>query len=394
MTTRPTAAGPPRSLLVVLPAPPGTGTVTPETPIAGLPLLRRIVLTAERAGFEGVLVHRLACPDRRLLEGTAASDLDRRAGAAAGPTRVVVVPVNVLPQTSWLRALREEPLPPEALALDPSLVAAIESGRPGDLLAAAAEAATAEDLITTLSRRLTRMDRTAAPSGRFSLALPVDARRAETWLLRSLIKETEGFMSRHLERRLSLALTRRLVATRLTPNAMTLISLAVGMLGAPFFLSTEPAGQLTGSLLFLTHSILDGCDGELARLKFLESRHGALLDFWGDNLVHVAVFGCMTFAWAASTGATWPFLVGGLALAGTATAAAVLARKDPPAPAAGVAAGIAARLTGTLANRDFIYLVLALSLFGRAYWFLILVAAGTPIFVLLVWWVRGRRRGA
>ena len=28
---------------------------------------------------------------------------------------------------------------------------------------------------------------------------------------------------------------------------------------------------------------LDGCDGELARLKFKESRWGGLLDFWGDN---------------------------------------------------------------------------------------------------------------
>jgi phosphatidylglycerophosphate synthase len=62
---------------------------------------------------------------------------------------------------------------------------------------------------------------------------------------------------------------------------MTLVSLAVGLVGAPFFLSETWGYQLTGALLFLAHSILDGCDGELARLKFLESRTGALLDFWG-----------------------------------------------------------------------------------------------------------------
>ena len=44
-------------------------------------------------------------------------------------------------------------------------------------------------------------------------------------------------MSRHVERRISLALTRRLVGTRITPNAMTLVSLTIGLLGAPFFLS-------------------------------------------------------------------------------------------------------------------------------------------------------------
>ena len=100
-------------------------------------------------------------------------------------------------------------------------------------------------------------------------------------------------MSRHVERRISLAITRRLVGTRITPNQMTLVSLTIGLLGAPFFLSAEPLQQIAGSLLFLTHSILDGCDGELARLKFQESPTGARLDFWGDNLVHVAVFGCM-----------------------------------------------------------------------------------------------------
>ena len=37
---------------------------------------------------------------------------------------------------------------------------------------------------------------------------------------------------------------------------------------------------------------------ELARLKFLESRTGAILDFWGDNVVHVAVFSCMAIGWS------------------------------------------------------------------------------------------------
>src|SRR5438093_10695780 len=98
-------------------------------------------------------------------------------------------------------------------------------------------------------------------------------------------------MPRHVERRISLALTRRLVATRVTPNAMTLGSVAVGLVGALFFLSVSPASQLVGALLFLAHSILAGCDGELARLTFIESRRAPIPDFWADTFVHVAVFG-------------------------------------------------------------------------------------------------------
>src|SRR5437773_750635 len=105
-----------------------------------------------------------------------------------------------------------------------------------------------------------------------------------------LVKDSAGVMSRHVERRISLAVTRRLVGTRVAPNIMTMVSLCIGLSGAPFLLSGEPALQLAGAALFLLHSILDGCDGELARLKFHESRFGAALDFWGDNAVHVAVF--------------------------------------------------------------------------------------------------------
>jgi phosphatidylglycerophosphate synthase len=168
---------------------------------------------------------------------------------------------------------------------------------------------------------------------------------------------------------------------------MTLVSLAVGLLGAPFFLSVDPLHQVVGSLLFLTHSILDGCDGELARLKFLESPAGARLDFWGDNLVHVAVFTSMAIGWSVAADAAWPLLLGALAVSGTAAAAVLVSRRS-----AAAATASSARLAEAVANRDFIYLVVLLACFGRAHWFLVLVALGTPIFMLLVRWGARRRQ--
>ena len=373
------------SLLVVLPAPAGTGAPPPETMIAGLPLLRRIVLAAARAGFQRVLVHPRACPEPRLLEGTGASML--RADSVLGaPGRLVLLPVNVLPQARWLRLLREMPLDPGTPAVDPSGTATMEGAEGGVLLRSAGDGAL--DLIAELGRR-PRVASAGDPAGRFPLVGADGTKAAEAWLLQSLIKDTEGFMSRHVERRISLAITRRLVATSITPNAMTLVSLAVGLLGAPFFLSADPLLQVTGSLLFLTHSILDGCDGELARLKFLESPGGARLDFWGDNLVHVAVFASMAIGWSMATDATWPLLLGALAVTGTAAAAVLVSRRSAAAPTASTA-----RLAEAVANRDFIYLVVLLACFGRAHWFLIPVALGTPIFMLLVRWGARRRRQA
>lgn len=383
-TLLPTAAVSVPSVLVVLPAPPGKG-LPPDTVIAGLPLLRRIVLAATRAGFERILVHPGACPEPRLLEGTGAVVLDGGAGTPS-PDRVVLLPVNVLPQARWLRGLREMPLEPETILVDSSMVAALESAVGGDVLRTAGECSAPHDLVASLSRRLPSIAPAGDPAGRFAVEGAGGVKAAEDWLLRGLIKDTEGFMSRHVERRISLAVTRRLVSTSITPNVMTLVSLAVGLSSAPFFLSADPLTQVIGSLLFLTHSILDGCDGELARLKFLESPAGARLDFWGDNLVHVAVFTCMGVGWSMAIDALWPLALGMLAVTGTGLSAVLVSQQSGAPSASG------ARLAEALANRDFIYLVIVLACFGRAQWFLVCVALGTPIFMMLVRWGAGRRR--
>ena len=207
---------------------------------------------------------------------------------------------------------------------------------------------------------------------------PADVRAAERRLLQSLVKDTDGFMARHVERPISLQISRRLAGTAITPNQMSLISIAVGICGGPFFLSSRPLMQTIGALLFLAHSILDGCDGELARLKFQQSRWGGVLDFWGDNVVHTVIFGCMGIGWSLSAGAIWPLWLGAGAVLGTLGSAGfvywrLMRSKDggdtlftsvsdaPERPLT--------RLLDSASRRDFIYLVILLALFGRSNWF-------------------------
>ncbi|MBI2915279.1 MAG: CDP-alcohol phosphatidyltransferase family protein [Elusimicrobia bacterium] len=221
----------------------------------------------------------------------------------------------------------------------------------------------------------------------------------EGWLLRHLIKENEGFMSRHLERKISLAITRRLVNTRITPNVMTLVSAACGLLGASFFLPASSGWAVAGSLLFWLHSVLDGCDGELARLKFLESKLGGLLDFWSDNAVHCAVFAAIAYGLSRREGGDAPFILGVMAVSGTLLSAGFvywnnLRKKNVDGPFfTSVLEGTKNReknplekVTDFLARRDFIYLVILLSLLGKVEWFLWLGAVGAPFyfFILLV----------
>jgi phosphatidylglycerophosphate synthase len=362
------AIAPAETLFAVVDADTGSQ-ITPDTMVAGLPISRRIALAAVRAGL---------APAEE---------------PESGRRRLVLIPSNVIPQVQWLRALREMPLESETLWVDPALVAVVETEDPDPVLAAAARAASPAELVSALSGRFKIVEAPATAKGRFALHTAGDLRAAESWLLHGLIKDSEGFMSRHVERRISLAVTRRLVWTALTPNGMTGVSLAVGLAGAPFFLSGVPEWQVAGALLFLLHSILDGCDGEIARLKFLESSGGAALDFWGDNVVHVAVFGCMALGWSIASGSPWPLFLGVVAVAGTLVAAFAVAPHKVAGPTQTAARSAGARMADALANRDFIYIIIALAAFGRSAWFLVLVAVGTPVFVLLRLWA-DRRQGS
>ena len=229
----------------------------------------------------------------------------------------------------------------------------------------------------------------------------MDVRVAEQRLLRSLVKDTDGFMARHVERPISLQIVRRLASTAVTPNQITIASAAIGLFGAPFFLSEFWFWQTVGALLFLTHSIVDGCDGELARLKFQESRWGGVLDFWGDNVVHIVTFACMAAGWSLSVAALWPLLLGAAAALGNLGSAAfvywrLMRIKDDSGPlftsVSTAPDNRLARLLDAASRRDFIYLVLILALFGKSNWFLLLAALGAPIFFILLVFLAVRER--
>jgi phosphatidylglycerophosphate synthase len=249
-----------------------------------------------------------------------------------------------------------------------------------------------------------------------ALTSPVRGTPAEAWLLREAMKSTDGFMARHFDRRISLAVTRRLLDTRVTPNQMTVASTAVGLAGAALLAAgTYPLG-VGGALLVWLHSTLDGCDGELARLRFQESPLGGVLDFWGDNLVHAALFLCLGAGVARAEGSLRPAALGVVAAVSAGASAALAyshskakaAARAAAAPAGGAAgpffSGVAdpgpgaaagerrlAAFEDTLAQRDFVYLLVALAAAGRLPWFLWASAVGSPLFLAVLLWLRRAR---
>jgi phosphatidylglycerophosphate synthase len=282
--------------------------------------------------------------------------------------------------------------------IDPGCAAVIETENPAEAAGILSRRGR-EDAIEALAKRFPRAASDLSSQDRFEIAGPTDLRSAERWMLARLVKDTESFMSRHVERKISLAISRRLASTGVTPNQMTLVSVMIGIAGATLFLSTNRWAPLAGALLVLAHSILDGCDGELARLKFQESRFGGVLDFWGDNVVHSALFAAIAIAWARAAGEAWPLLLGASAVLGTLLCAGfvywtMMARvKEGPLFTSVSRAPDSAfsRVVDALGRRDFLYLVVILAAFHKERWFLALAAAGSPIYFLVL--VALARRG-
>ena len=374
-----------------------------EPRVLGLGLARRTVVAGGRVGYSRVY---FLARDRAAPAGVTAisnwSTLTDMRAQQPGP--LIIAHAAILAEPDWLARLAETQIGPALWAAMPHKMILLAAPAVADALTVLEADKGAYDL-SAAQERLTRHFGvpSAIPAAIDPLVVTTatDVDDAEWRLLRGLVKDTDGFMARNVERPISLRIARRLASTGITPNQVTLLSVGIGLCGALFFLSAHWVWQTIGALLFLAHSILDGCDGELARLRFQESRFGGIIDYWGDNVVHIVVFACMAIGWSLSIGASWPLLLGVAAALGNLGSAwfvywRVMHTKKDSGPlftsVATVPGQTLARMLDAASRRDFIYLVLFLALFGKSNWFLVLAAAGAPIFFLLLLFLAVRER--
>ena len=124
---------------------------------------------------------------------------------------------------------------------------------------------------------------------------PDDLRLAKQRLRLSLGKPTDGPVSRYLNRPISTRITMALSPARIPPAAFSLFTAVVG-LWAAWSLSASRA--VVGGIFVQLASILDGVDGETARLQWRTSERGALLDDLLDRMVDaVIVAGLALWLW-------------------------------------------------------------------------------------------------
>lgn len=406
-------------------------TVSPLTRVGGLTLFQRAVLTLQRAGVSQVLV--LAGEEEEALRRLVSDD----------PR--VSVPVRWLP-------VRE--FPPE----DPRTWQALSEEVRGPCLVVGAHTVFSLELVERLKQEAREgqaaivvsrsedprarphadglaADLVVLPAGRFGAALPhgkapqramplrayieqavadggvrtiavpphwcldvrdqAGAKTAERTLLQALTSELDGFVDRYFNRKLSGVFTRWFLSAGLAPNAITVVSMLIGVVAAASFALGGYAAGLIGALLFQLSAIVDCCDGEVARLTFAESRLGEQLDIVADNLVHMAIFAGIAWGVFLKHGGTqgsWlPLGLGASAIVANGLALWLVTRarrlKGQGAWADPVRATPSDFLLKHVVSRDFSVVVLFFALFDRLEWFLWLAALGSTVFCIVMAWV-------
>ncbi len=104
----------------------------------------------------------------------------------------------------------------------------------------------------------------------------------------------DGIIARTINRRISKRITGYLVKNHpeVTPNQISVFSFSLGLLGAFFYPLHQP---LIAGVLLQASSVLDGCDGEIARALGLESQFGGFFDSVLDRYIDIAAIVGITF---------------------------------------------------------------------------------------------------
>jgi len=108
-----------------------------------------------------------------------------------------------------------------------------------------------------------------------------------------IYKNSEGWITKSINKKISFPITKYLVKTNLTPNMITLAALLIGLIGCLMLISSSWSVRIFGALLLQFNSIIDGCDGEVARLKVASSKVGAWFDTISDDVLNNMMFVCL-----------------------------------------------------------------------------------------------------
>lgn len=246
---------------------------TPSVPVdshlAGLPIGERICRAASRAGYGGVLVW---SPRQRAAWTAIARRVQARIGVAVFDRR-----------SEWREHIQ---------ALDPDVQLTILGRGIVPSPKSLSEEAASDSAVDG--------DSAGLPTVR--VATEEDRLAAERLFRAAVFKPTDGLLAR-FNRRISLPISITLIRTmRMSANVMSVLVIALGFYAGWLFSRGTYGAGVAAAVVSLAASILDGCDGELARLQYKESPLGCWIDTLGDYSYYLAIFAGLTVGAVRQTG--------------------------------------------------------------------------------------------
>ena len=220
---------------------------------------------------------------------------------------------------------------------------------------------------------------------------PEDREEAELRLAKSIREESahkDAPMARWVDRKISWRISYWLAShTSVSPNMVTVANTMLGLSAAWMFSVPNYWIRLFAAIFFLISITIDGVDGELARLKMIESDFGGKLDVVTDNIVHAAVFvgllvGCYRVDHSAAYLYLIPILLTGFTMCAYATWRAFKIK--------GAQAAQWLDKVDRWSGRDFAYLLVILATIDRLAFFAWGTAFGSYVFALVLIWLTGR----
>ena len=102
----------------------------------------------------------------------------------------------------------------------------------------------------------------------------------------------DGIVSQYLNRRFSRPMARLVAKTPVTPNQVSVVSFLIALASMGLFLGGY---NLWAGLAAQLSSIVDGVDGDVARIKDMVTRFGGFFDAVLDRYSDVAIIGGLTY---------------------------------------------------------------------------------------------------
>ncbi len=151
-------------------------------------------------------------------------------------------------------------------------------------------------------------------------------RKAAThYLTEKIRRSTPTWIARYINKSISLPISVMLARMRVRPNTITIVNMLIGMGAGVGAAGRTYVGLLIGAILFQLASVVDGCDGEVAKLTHRCTKFGQYIDSISDNLALAGFFtGLMIHIYRVNNHTPMAFVWGGILLLGLAALFAIM----------------------------------------------------------------------